>query len=115
MESTHDTLLDTGVDSDHLLSIDSNDESSTTENYTENDDPNTPGEQSSWHISPPPENQYDNAELADNAIHTWRREHTFELVQKRPLREKATRPSTATFASVASEDKRSIPKGLLPS
>ncbi|MCJ1262950.1 hypothetical protein MMC22_002820 [Lobaria immixta] len=110
MESTHDTLPDTGVDSDHPLSIDSNDESSTTENYTENDDPNTPEEQSPWHISPPPENQYDNAELADYAIHTWTREHTFELVQKKTFKRKGNKPSTATFTS---GEKRSIPESLL--
>lgn len=41
MESTHDTLPDTGFDSHHPLSIESNDENSTTENHTEIDDPNT--------------------------------------------------------------------------
>ena len=46
--------------------------------------------------------------------HTWTLEHKFELVRKkRPLRDKASRLSTATFTSMASGERRSIPESLL--
>ena len=102
---THDTLSDTGFVSDQPLSIvifsfpqlcdcvtqstdrlqDSNDESSNTEDHTENHGPSTAEEQSSWEI-PPSEKQYDNAELADKAKHSWTREHKFELGWKKRLK-----------------------------
>ncbi|MCJ1260481.1 hypothetical protein MMC22_000342 [Lobaria immixta] len=112
MENTDDTLSDQGIDSDHPLSI-----SSTTGNYTENEDPNTPDEQSSWDIAPPPENQYDNAELADKATHTWTQENKFELVRKKAFKRKGDRTIYGYLYKycMASRERHSIPESkLLP-